>query len=64
MKKVKFQKLNKNTKSIMYKTFFFVFLLIVIAMLYMESRALIDAVYFMVVLTIFIRFIILKLYHL
>ena len=56
--------LTKEQKGFLYKTCFFVVLLVVIALMYLESKLLIDAVYFLIILATFVRFLILKLYHL
>lgn len=61
---MKLKTFSRDRKGFIYKTLFFVSLLIILAFTYFESKALIDVVYFIVVLAIFIRFLILKLYHL
>lgn len=51
-----------NSKEFIIKVIFFIILLTFVALLYMESKLLIDAFYFCVVLVIFIRFLIIRLY--
>ena len=63
MNKVNLKRLNKNQRSFLIKVCFFIFLLVVVALLYLESKAIIDVVYFILILILFIRFLILKLYH-
>lgn len=53
----------KERKNFLYKVIFFVILLMFAGFMYIESNMLIDAVYFGVVLILFIRFLIIKLYH-
>lgn len=53
----------EEKKSFLYKVIFFVILLMFAGFMYIESNMLIDAVYFGVVLILFIRFLIIKLYH-
>lgn len=53
----------EEKKNFLYKVIFFVMLLVFAGFMYIESNMLIDAVYFGVVLILFIRFLIIKLYH-
>lgn len=57
------KKISTERKSTFIKIAFLLSLLICAAFMYMESRLLIDVAYFAVVAVIFIRFIIVKLYH-
>lgn len=50
-------------KSFLIKIIFFLALLTVVGFMYLESKIIIDAVYFMIVLVLFIRFLIVKLYQ-
>ena len=52
-----------SIKSFVIKLAFFMALLALTGLMYLESHALLDAVYFIVILTLFIRFIIMKLYQ-
>lgn len=61
--KVNRKKISTERKSTFIKIAFLLSLLICAAFMYMESRLLIDVAYFAVVAVIFIRFIIVKLYH-
>lgn len=49
-------------KSFLLKVAFFIVLLFFAGAMYIESRMLIDAAYFVIVLALFIKFLILKLY--
>ncbi len=55
--------LTEDKKSFAFKIVFFLALLSLIALIYFESRLLIDAVYFAIVFILFIKFLIIKLYH-
>lgn len=54
--------LTGNKKSFLLKTVFFVILLLFAGAMYLESRMIIDAAYFVMVLFLFVRFLIVKLY--
>lgn len=49
-------------KSFFLKVCFFVILLLFVGGMYLESGLIIDAVYFIIVLSLFIKFLIVKLY--
>lgn len=53
----------KEKKSLVIKIMFFMVLLSFIGLMYFESGLLKDAIYFAIVLIIFIKFLIIKLYH-
>lgn len=55
--------LTSERKSFFIKVIFFILLLILVGFMYLESRMVIDVVYFIVILCLFIRFLILKLYR-
>lgn len=55
--------LTSERKSFFIKVIFFILLLILVGFMYLESRMVIDVVYFVVILCLFIRFLILKLYR-
>lgn len=54
--------LTGNKKGFLLKIIFFLGLLTTIALIYMESKMAIDALYFIVVFVLFIRFLFIKLY--
>lgn len=56
-------KLIENKKSFILKVSFFLILLIFSMLIYLESRRVIDVLYFSVVLVLFIRFLSIKLYQ-
>lgn len=53
----------KRSEGFISKTIFFLTLLTSIWFLYKESNLLIDAIYFIIVLVLFIKFLIIKLYQ-
>ncbi len=53
----------ENKKSFVLKVLFFIIVLVIIAALYFESLHIIDAVYFSIVFLLFIKYLIMKLYH-
>lgn len=53
----------KDKKSLVVKILFFMILLSFIGLMYFESRLVKDAIYFAIVLIIFIKFLVIKLYH-
>lgn len=53
----------EHKKSFVLKILFFIIILAVIGTLYFESAHIIDIIYFSIVLFIFIRYLIMKLYH-
>ena len=55
--------LTDNKKSFIVKVIFFLALLSCVALIYFESGLVKDAVYFMLVLAFFIKYLIIKLYH-
>lgn len=54
--------LTGTRKSFLLKVAFFIILLFFAGAMYVESKMLIDAVYFIIVLALFIKFLIVKLY--
>lgn len=50
-------------KGFLIKVTFFIALLMLIGFMYLESNMVLDAVYFVVVLTLFIKFLFVKLYQ-
>jgi hypothetical protein len=52
-----------NKKGFAVKTTFFLILLFFTGLLYFESRLIKDAFYFAIVLMLFIKFLVIKLYH-
>lgn len=55
--------LMENRKGFLIKVAFFIALLMFIGFMYLESNMVLDAVYFVVVLALFIKFLVVKLYH-
>lgn len=55
--------LMENRKSFLIKVAFFIALLMFIGFMYLESNMVLDAVYFVVVLALFIKFLVVKLYQ-
>lgn len=55
--------LTSERKSFFIKVIFFVLLLTLVGFMYLESKMVIDVVYFVVILCLFIKFLILKLYQ-
>lgn len=55
--------LTDDKKSFITKVIFFLILLSIIALIYLESGVLKDLVYFAIVFILFIKFLIIKLYH-
>lgn len=53
----------KRRNDILIKSAFFLVLLVSIGLIYLDSHMLIDALYFIGVLILFIRFLIVKLYQ-
>ncbi len=49
--------------SFIIKVLFFITILIAAAMMYIENRSIVDIGYFFVVFVLFIKFLIVKLYH-
>lgn len=55
--------LTEDQKSFLIKIIFFIVLLSLVALMYLESGMLKDALYFIVVFILFIKFLIIKLYY-
>ncbi|MEE0700264.1 MAG: hypothetical protein U0M66_06765 [Bacilli bacterium] len=55
--------LMENRKGFLIKVAFFIALLMFIGFMYLESNMVLDAVYFVVVLALFIKFLVVKLYQ-
>lgn len=55
--------LTEDKKGFIIKVIFFLALLSLVALMYLESHMLKDALYFVVVLVLFIKFLIIKLYY-
>lgn len=55
--------LTEDKKSFLIKIIFFIVLLSLVALMYLESGMLKDALYFIVVFILFIKFLIIKLYY-
>ena len=55
--------LTKEKKGFILKVLFFISLLLLIGFIYLDSRLLKDAIYFVVVFILFIKFLFIKLYH-
>lgn len=55
--------LTGERKSFFIKVIFFLSLLTIVGFMYLESNMLVDAAYFGIVLVLFIRFLIVKLYR-
>lgn len=53
----------EHKKSFVLKVIFFATILVIVAALYFESLHIIDAVYFGIVLLLFIKYLIMKLYR-
>ena len=62
-KKMDHKEVLEKRRNFLYKVIFFVILLLFAGFMYIESNMPIDAVYFGVILILFIRFLIIKLYH-
>lgn len=55
--------LTENKKSVFYKAVFFLVLLTFALFIYLESNLLKDLFYFIIVFILFIKFLLIKLYH-
>jgi hypothetical protein len=60
---MRYNNLTDDTKSFINKVLFFVTLLVFSGLIYLERGLIHDAVYFIIVLFFFIKFLIMKLYH-
>lgn len=56
-------KLIGDEKSFLMKVAFFLVLLLFIGFMYLESNMIVDAVYFGIVFTLFVKFLLVKLYR-
>lgn len=55
--------LTEDKKAFYFKVLFFIFLLAISLLMYIESKLIIDAFYSLVILILFIRFLVVKLYQ-
>ena len=55
--------ITNNSGNLIIKTSLFMALLIIVGLIYFESKNIVDLVYFSIILGLFLRFLIVKLYH-
>lgn len=55
--------IGKEKRSFIIKICFFLVLLLIVGLMYFESKRSMDLAYFVVILSLFLRFLVVKLYH-